>query len=208
MDLPAPLGPTMPTRSPALTSKDSAVVGDPAPARVGERHVLEAPRWARGSAASRRRRGSIAHLGLRRRGSARCRRPRRGRACPGGARTRSSRSGRNTSTPSMRTTRSAPSVHLPLAHPLGAPGPSGHRRAHRDAGVGDAARERVRPRARPWCCRRDRAPSPRACAPARPLWPNALSVVRPWIESRNSAPKAAYAFWRDRLCAAILAMPE
>ncbi len=30
-------------------------------------------------------------------------------------------------------------------------------------------------------------------------WPKALSVARPWSESRNSAPNAAYAFWRARL---------
>ena len=41
VDLPAPLAPTMPTRSPALTENESAVVGGAAPAGIGEVHVLE-----------------------------------------------------------------------------------------------------------------------------------------------------------------------
>ena len=188
---PSRSAPRCPPARPPRPAKLRPSCAGPPPARDSEkrtrleRHGRREPR--------RRRRGGGRDgraPAARRRGSGRCPARRRCRACPGAGAMRSSRSGRKTSTPSMRMMSERGEVHLARAHPIGAPA-EGHRRADRDARVGDAARQRIGARARPWCSRRAPCPWPASSLPRAALWPKALSVPSPWTESRNSAPKAA-----------------
>ena len=130
------------------------------------------------------------HLRPQRRAARRRPRRRRGRCMPWWRSARSSRSGRNTSTPSIRITSRAGRPSAPSRHAVRAPGQR-QRRAHREPHVGDPARQRCWRRAPTWCSRRGRGSSPPSRSPQARLWPKALSVPSPWMASSSSAPNVA-----------------
>jgi hypothetical protein len=113
------------------------------------------------------------------------------------SRIRSSRSGRNTSTPSIRMTSSAGSGIAPKL--------TRHAPSASAAAAPTAMPASVMPRASVLVAStnivllnstRARSSSRR---PRSPLWPNALSVASPCTASRKSAPNAEYARLRARL---------
>ena len=187
VDLPAPLGPTIPTRSPAATSKERPSCAARRP--PGYENVT--PSKPTEGASDDASQSGISRSLTSGSASRICMMPPAAEmpSMPLWRTTRRSRSGRNTSMPSIRMTRSAVRLICP-ASTRQAPSASA-------AAAPTAMPVSVMPRANvfapstPIVLWKSAVPFSASRRPREPLWPKALSVASPWTESRNSAPKAA-----------------